>query len=135
LRSADSAIRAYLYQFDKALCEVLTSRDGQIVTLEGQIEDIDIMSDSGTEAFQCKYHEGEDFAISKVAEPILDMLCHFIKEHIIGKKTKYILYACFHKNVDTIEQDKLHEFILKTTDREIVRKYFTRIFNIFGIYR
>lgn len=133
MRSADGAIRGFLYQFDKSLHEILTSSDGQVVTLEGQIEDIDIVSDSGIEAIQCKYHEGEDFAISKVAEPILDMFCHFIKERIIGKRTKYtkyILYAYFHKNVDAIEQGTFHDFILKTIDKEIVRKYFTRIFNI-----
>ena len=121
MRQANSAIKGFLYQFDKSLHEILISSDGDVITLEGQIEDIDIVSDTGTEAIQCKYHEGEDFAISKVAEPILDMFCHYIKESVIGKKTKYVLYAYFYNNVGTVEHTEFHDFIMRTVNKEIVK--------------
>lgn len=130
MRQANSAIKGFLYQFDKSLHEILSSGDGDIITLEGQIEDIDIISTAGTEAIQCKYHEGDDFTISKVAEPILEMFCHYIRENVIGKKTKYVLYAYFQTNVEIIEHTVFHDFVMKTVNRDIIKKYFTHIFNI-----
>ena len=44
MRQADSAIRGYLYQFNKSIYEILQLADGAEITLEGVIEDIDIQS-------------------------------------------------------------------------------------------
>ena len=57
MRQADSAIRGYLYQFNKSIYEILQLADGAEITLEGVIEDIDIQSLSSTTTIQCKYHE------------------------------------------------------------------------------
>jgi len=108
----------------------LASSDGQVITLEGQIEDIDIVSESGIETIQCKYHEDKSYSISKVAEPILDMFCHFSKSKQIGKRIKYILYAYFFVNVEFIAQSDFDDYIKKTTNQDIIVKYFHQIFEI-----
>ena len=130
MRQANSSIKGFLYQFDKALLEVLLSDENETIMLEGQIEDIDIVSESGVETIQCKYHEDKDFAMSNVVEPMLDMLCHFATKQIIGQKTKYILYAYFKNNVDSIAQNSFNDFLLTTENKEILVKYFSQIFNI-----
>jgi len=130
LRQANSAIRGFLYQFDKSLLEILNSNDGQVITLEGQIEDIDIVTDSSIETIQCKYHEDKDFAISSVAEPILDMFCHFIENPSSGKKIKYVLYAYFNDNVESIQQSDFNDYIMKATNKDTILKYFHRLFHI-----
>lgn len=76
MRQADSAIRGYLYQFNKSIYEILQLADGAEITLEGVIEDIDIQSLSSTTTIQCKYHEDKKFKISDVAAPILEMFSH-----------------------------------------------------------
>ena len=131
MRQADSTIKGFLYQFDKSLFEILISNDNETITLEGQIEDIDIISDAGIETIQCKYHEKQDYSMSNVAEPMLEMFCHFVTHQAIGKKnTKYILYAYFQNNIETIDQADFHDFLIDTKNQDILVKYFPRIFMI-----
>ena len=122
-----------MYQFDKSLYEVLISNDSQTVMLEGQIEDIDIVSSAATETIQCKYHEDKDYTISSVAEPILEMLCHYIIHRVIDHKTRYILYAYFKNNVEVVTASDLDEFLKKTKDQEILVKYFHQIYSVKNI--
>ena len=75
MRQANAAIKGFIYQFDKSLLEILLSDENEAITLEGQIEDIDIASEVGIETIQCKYHEDKDFTMSSVAEPILVRCC------------------------------------------------------------
>ncbi len=131
MRQADSTVKGFLYQFDKSLFEILISNENETITLEGQIEDIDIISDAGIETIQCKYHEKQDYSMSSVAEPILEMFCHFATHQAIGQKnTKYILYAYFQNNIETIEQVDFHDFLMDTKNQDILVKYFPRIFMI-----
>lgn len=94
-RTANSTIKGFLYQFNLSLNEILKS-NGEAVQLEGIIEDIDLISDSGLTAIQCKYHESADkFSWSKVYKPILQMLKTYTKTN--GSNIKFILHAFFPK--------------------------------------
>lgn len=44
MRQANSTIRGYLYQFNKSIFEILSSKDEDSITLEGVIEDIDVQN-------------------------------------------------------------------------------------------
>jgi len=130
VRQADSTIKGYLYQFNKSILEIMKLDDDDEVVLEGTIEDIDILSPTSTTTIQCKYHEDKKFLMSSVAEPILEMLCNYCEAVYIGKNTKYILYAFFNDNVDHIEMTDFLNFLSKTQDKEILIKYFHRIFTV-----
>ena len=41
-RTAESTIKGFLYQFHKSINEILQLENGEIITLEGIIEDIDL---------------------------------------------------------------------------------------------
>ena len=93
-RTADYTIQGFLYQFNKTLLEILKSPDEALVTVEGIIEDIDIACPDGITAIQCKYHEAQqNFALSAVAKPILQMMNHFDRSKPTG--VSYRLYAYF----------------------------------------
>lgn len=77
MRQADSTIKGYLYQFNKSIYEILLLEDEASITLEGAIEDIDVLSPTSLTTIQCKYHEDKKYQISSVAVPILEMLCNF----------------------------------------------------------
>jgi len=107
MRQADSAIRGYLYQFNKSIYEILQLADGAEITLEGVIEDIDIQSLSSTTTIQCKYHEDKKFKISDVAAPILEMFSHYCECNALGKSVSYILYAYYVDNPNSIDIDSI----------------------------
>ncbi len=91
-RSADYTIQGFIYQFNKTLLEILNADDGQTITVEGIIEDIDIAGARDDTAIQCKYHESNiGFALSLIYKPLLQMLAHFNK--CGGRKIRYRLYA------------------------------------------
>lgn len=93
-RAADYTIQGFLYQFHKTVLEILRSSEDSEITVEGIIEDIDVVDASGIKAIQCKYHEiQQDFALSLVYKPILQMLHHFHSNQ--DKKVRYVLYAHF----------------------------------------
>jgi len=74
-RIADSTIKGFLYQFNKTILEVVTAGDDDVVTVEGVVEDVDILSTSGElKAIQCKYHESKkEFIPSLIFKPLLQM--------------------------------------------------------------
>ena len=130
MRQADSAIRGYLYQFNKSIYEILQLADGAEITLEGVIEDIDIQSLSSTTTIQCKYHEDKKFKISDVAAPILEMFSHYCECNALGKSVSYILYAYYVDNPNSIDIDSILGFLSTTKDKDIQTKYFHRIYTI-----
>lgn len=77
-RVADSTIKGFLYQFNKTLNSILDSPEGQVITVEGVIEDIDLLSiDGSLECIQCKYHEAaKGFTASQIFKPLLQMALH-----------------------------------------------------------
>ena len=103
MRQADSTIKGYLYQFNKSIYEILLLEDEASITLEGAIEDIDVLSPTSLTTIQCKYHEDKKYQISSVAVPILEMLCNFCETSYLGKDVKYILYAYYSENTNEIK--------------------------------
>lgn len=130
MRQADSTIKGYLYQFNKSIYEILSAEDDESIILEGVIEDIDIQSPSGTKTIQCKYHEDSKYLISNVAVPILEMLCHYCESAYLGKSVSYILYAYYAENVNEIDMESFLEFLQSTSNKDILCKYFHRIYSI-----
>jgi len=93
-RTADYTIQGFLYQFNKTLLEILKAPEDSSVTVEGVIEDIDILAPSETTAIQCKYHETQQsFSLSLLYEPLLQMMVHF--KNNPDAKITYILYGYF----------------------------------------
>ncbi|MCT7009442.1 hypothetical protein M1749_24160, partial [Salmonella enterica subsp. enterica serovar Oranienburg] len=69
-RTADYTIQGFLYQFNKTLLEILRAAGDSVVTVEGIVEDIDIVAGDVTTAIQCKYHESNDvFTLSSIYKP------------------------------------------------------------------
>lgn len=104
--------------------------DDNSLVLEGIIEDIDILSPTSTTTIQCKYHEDKKYTISSVVIPIIEMLCNYCESSYVGKDINYVLYAFFADNVDSIEMSDFLDFLNTTQDKEILTKYFHRIFTI-----
>ncbi len=92
IRTADSTIKGFLYQFNKTIISIAEAIAGEEVTVEGLVEDIDIESiDGDIIAVQCKYHESvEKFTDSLIYKPILQMAEAFSKSP--QKKIKYKIY-------------------------------------------
>lgn len=81
-RSADYTIQGFIYQFNKTILAILNAKPDEQISIEGVIEDIDVVSPMGITAIQCKYHESQDhFQLSTLYKPILQMLNHFIRNH------------------------------------------------------
>jgi hypothetical protein len=122
-RSADYTIKGFLYQFNKTLLEILTSQDGDIVTAEGIIEDVEIMTSAGMTAIQCKYHEAnKKFTQSDIFEPILQMMYHFHTNQNSG--IRYILFAHYPSETETSEVKNEKDILkaaLKSTDKTLKR--------------
>lgn len=130
MRQADSTIKGYLYQFNKSILEILEAENDATIVLEGIIEDIDIHLPSSTMTIQCKYHEDKKYQVSSVAVPILEMLCHYCESSYLGKRVFYILYAYYAENVDVVDMDAFLDFLGSTRDKDILCKYFHRIYTI-----
>lgn len=91
-RAADYTIKGFLYQFNKTLLEILNSQEDSIITVEGIVEDIEIVTPAMMTAIQCKYHEAiETFMLSGIFKPLLQMMDHFHANP--GAKIRYILFA------------------------------------------
>ena len=130
MRQADSTIKGYIYQFNKSILEILRMSNDDSLILEGVIEDIDILSHTSTTTIQCKYHEDKKYRISSVATPIIEMLCNYCKSSYVGKEIRYVLYAFFADNVDSIDVSEFENFLNTTQDREIMTKFFHQVFRI-----
>lgn len=93
-RTADYTIQGFLYQFNKTLLEIINSPEDTKVTVEGIVEDIDIVAPSGTRAIQCKYHEAQQhFSLSLLYKPLLQMMVHFNANP--SANVSYMLYGYF----------------------------------------
>ena len=121
-READYTIKGFIYQFNKTLEQVLSEPVGTEITVEGIIEDIDVVSAGFTKAIQCKYHETKGkYNLSDISKPLLQMLVHFAnnkKENI-----QYILYAHFSKETEgerKITKSDI-ETILKSKDKSYLK--------------
>lgn len=93
-RVATHAIQGFIYQFNKTLLTILESTDDAKVTIEGLIEDIDIVEPQKTTAIQCKYHEGQAaFAVSLIYKPLLQMMEHYYRNPVAS--INYVIFAHF----------------------------------------
>ena len=98
------------------------------VQIEGIIEDIDVKSAEITNAIQCKYHESkEQFNLSDIYKPILQMLCHFYENN--SANITYILYAFFPNEqvgIKSLTKPQIEE-ILATSNFDYINKYVSKI--------
>jgi hypothetical protein len=93
-RAADYTIQGFLYQFNKTALEILKAQDDDTITVEGIIEDIEVVSTASVKAIQCKYHEAStSFTASAVYKPLLQMLKHFSENPT--SNVHYVLFAHF----------------------------------------
>ncbi|RZJ47249.1 MAG: hypothetical protein EOO44_22375, partial [Flavobacterium sp.] len=93
-RTADYTIQGFIYQFIITFQKLLMSTNDTEITVEGIIEDIDIITPTGQQAVQCKYHESKQkFTLSTIYKPVLQMLCHYKKNQTAN--IKYRLHAHF----------------------------------------
>lgn len=127
-RSAESTIKGYFYQFDNSILEILKlTNENDSITIEG-IEDIDINSEEGYTAIQCKYYEGTEYNHSVIAEPIRLMLNHF-SEYKKGLKPKvqYILRGHYksgqHKLSVPLDLSFFKEKFLTYTSKKVTHKH------------
>lgn len=91
-RAADYTIKGFLYQFNKTLIEILNSQDNSIITVEGIVEDVEIVTPAVMTAIQCKYHEAsETFTPSSIYKPLLQMMHHFNANR--SANIRYVLFA------------------------------------------
>lgn len=98
-RSADYTIGGFLYQFNKSVLEILSSKDDDIINIEGIVEDIEVVSPGLIKAIQCKYHEAaEKYNQSTLYKPILQMINHYAKN--AQAEILYVLFAHF-PNIDS----------------------------------
>ena len=93
-RSADYTIQGFLYQFNKTALEIMNAKDDDVITIEGIIEDIEVVSAESIKAIQCKYHEASSsFTGSAIYKPLLQMLKHFFVNQTAT--IRYVLFAYF----------------------------------------
>jgi hypothetical protein len=91
-RAADYTIKGFLYQFNKTVLEILNSPEDSIITVEGIVEDVEIVTPAMMTAIQCKYHEAsETFEPSGIFKPLLQMMDHFLAN--ADANIRYILFA------------------------------------------
>lgn len=91
-RAADYTIKGFLYQFNKTLIEILQAPDDGTITVEGIVEDVEVVTRTSTVAIQCKYHEAsETFTSSSIFKPLLQMMIHFQANP--DTKIRYVLFA------------------------------------------
>jgi len=115
-RSANYAIKGYLYQFYKTIEKILSSAGDVEITIEG-IEDIDLNAPTAQNLIQCKYHEATKFKESAVYKPIGLMLKHSIGN--ASTVSSYTLYAYFGENCPVDDCWITDEFLRKAlNDRD-----------------
>lgn len=58
------------------------------------------------------------------------MLCHYCESTYLGKSVSYYLFAYYSDNVDGVDRNAFVDFLNTTKDKEILSKYFHRIYSI-----
>lgn len=92
-READATLRGFHYQFLKTIDAIIDLEDGETVTVEGIIEDIDIIKKDTIEAIQCKYLESsKSFSLSLLYKPILQMMGHYSRNSKHNIKYRLFIY-------------------------------------------
>lgn len=119
-RTADYTIAGFLYQLNLTLLELLDSAQDSMITVEGLIEDIDILDKEITTAVQCKYHEATKYTPSVLYKPLLQMMEHFHKNN--EKQIRYKLLAHFpdKEGSITITATEL-QAVLNSTDTTLAK--------------
>lgn len=122
-RIADSTIKGFLYQFNKTILEIANADDEDVITVEGVVEDVDILSASGElKAIQCKYHESkEEFIPSLIFKPLLQMAEAYDKNPTARIKYTIFIYV---PNQDYGEKDiepSILDSALATTDKTLLK--------------
>jgi hypothetical protein len=120
-RTADSTIKGFLYQFNKTIYEILVSDDDEIITVEGLVEDVDIINGVGNiNAIQCKYHEDvQKYTDSLIFKPLLQMAEAFSKRK--ENNTKYTIFLHVpNEEYRTVKlEKKVIENALKTKNEKL----------------
>jgi len=131
-RIADSTIKGYLYQFNKTILEIANADDEDVITVEGVVEDVDVLSGSGElEAIQCKYHESkEKFIPSLIFKPLLQMAEAYDKNQTARIKYTIFIYVPNHDYGEKDIDPSILESALATTDKTL-SKIASRISNKF----
>lgn len=106
------AMKGFLYQYDKAILEILSGDEGIPVYIE-RIQDIDCEN----YVLQVKHKEATDFSASKIREPIIKLLDTFLYD----TSKKFCLYAYFrNQRPHSVKYKTVQELkdILKYRDKE-----------------
>lgn len=110
-RSANAAIKGYIYQFDKTIIELLSADDDVVITVEG-VEDFDLTSFGSYEAVQCKYLEAQAFSLPLIRDPVIAMLADSIK-HSDRKYRLYIYCGDLSKFTTNLHLETLKQCLTK----------------------
>ncbi|MDD4963993.1 MAG: hypothetical protein PHI11_08770 [Gallionella sp.] len=116
-RTADYTIQGFLYQFNKTLVELLKAPYDSTITVEGIIEDVEVMTGDSVKAIQCKYHESNDsYSLSAIYKPLLQMMLNFHTHP--NANVDYVLFAHF-PDLESISVDKTElQSVLLTTNKD-----------------
>jgi len=120
-RIADSTIKGFLYQFNKTILEIASADDEDVITVEGVVEDVDVLSASGEmEAIQCKYHESkEKFTPSLIFKPLLQMAEGYDKNPTAKIKYTIFMYVLNETHGERSIEPSTLDSALATTDKSL----------------
>ncbi|WP_028672166.1 hypothetical protein [Saccharospirillum impatiens] len=120
-RIADSTIKGFLYQFNKTILEIANAEGEDVITVEGLVEDIDVLSGSGElEALQCKYHESkEKFIPSLIFKPLLQMAEAYDKNPTAKIKYTIFIYVPNEANGEKEIEPSILDSALATSDKSL----------------
>lgn len=74
-RTATDTIDGFNYQFNKSVLEILKADSNTNIILEGYIEDIDVFTNDGITAIQCKYYDSNEKYYWDSAYCVVSMSC------------------------------------------------------------
>ncbi|WP_444986051.1 hypothetical protein [Halomonas mongoliensis] len=122
-RIADSTIKGFLYQFNKTIFEIANADDEDVITVEGVVEDVDVLSASGElEAIQCKYHESkEKFIPSLIFKPLLQMAEAYDKNPTAKIKYTIFIYVPNETHGERSIELSTLDSALATTDKSLLK--------------
>ena len=109
-RDAIDTITGYYYQFDYYILQLLRCKNKiDQVTIEG-IEDVDVETDTGLTAVQCKYCSKTEYNHSVIAKPIRWMVRDFASRKLTGNYISYKLYGFYESGHDKFPGNITVEF-------------------------